>query len=45
MSNENEVQIQINTVDNTGDGIEKINNRFKSFDETLENPEKNLKTG
>lgn len=43
MSNENEVQIQINTVDNTGDGIEKINNRFKSFDETLENLDKKLK--
>lgn len=43
MSNENEVKIQISTIDNTASGIDAVNNHFKDFDETLENLDKKLK--
>lgn len=40
---ENVAQIEIQTIDNTGNGLSSVSTRFDNFDETLENLDKNLK--
>lgn len=40
---ENVAQIEIQTIDNTGNGLSSVSTRFDNFGKQLENLEKNLK--